>query len=273
MNRRMWENPATVANMATLRQRGIRLLGPAEGEQACGESGPGRMLEAAELYRGLVAARSPGRLAGLRAVVTAGPTREAVDPVRYVGNRSSGKMGFAIADALVAQGASVTLVAGPVALETPRSVQRLDVESALQMRASVMDAIGDAGLFIACAAVADFRPVSPQPDKIKKENENLSIELVRNPDILAEVAALPERPFCVGFAAETNDLEHYAEGKRRAKRLDMIAANSVGAGKGFEKDDNALLVLWEGGRVELPRQPKARLAEQLVTLIADRLDA
>ena len=206
-------------------------------------------------------------------VLTAGPTREALDPVRFLGNRSSGKMGFAIADALVAQGAEVILVAGPVSLPTPSGAKRVDVESAQQMRDAVFTSLPGTAIFIACAAVADFRPAKPVGQKIKKTQETLTLELIRNPDILSEVSSLSERPFCVGFAAETQDVEAYAEGKRRAKGLDMIAANQVGVSQGFEADDNALLVLWDGGRKALAKQPKSVLAEQLVNLIVDRFDA
>lgn len=216
-----------------------------------------------------------GRLAGRQVLLTAGPTQEALDPVRFLGNRSSGKMGFALAEALLAQGAAVTLVAGPVSLETPRGAERIDVVSAQQMREATLERAAQADIFIACAAVADYRPVEVAGEKIKKEaGETLTLALVRNPDILAEVSALRVgRPFCVGFAAETQDVEDYAERKRQAKGLDMIAANQVGASLGFESDDNALLVLWEGGRETLERQPKTRLAARLVDLIVERFDA
>jgi phosphopantothenoylcysteine decarboxylase/phosphopantothenate--cysteine ligase len=273
MNQAMWRHPATTANVALLRSRGVTVAGPAEGEQACGDTGPGRMLEPVALVAAIEARLSSGRLAGRRVVLTAGPTREAIDPVRFLGNRSSGKMGFALATALVAQGAETVMVAGPVSLATPPGVERVDVESALQMREAVHRLLPGSDIFIACAAVADFRPVEPVAQKIKKTAQTLHLELVRNPDILAEVAALEARPFCVGFAAETEDLETYAEGKRRSKGLDMIAANQVGAAQGFEADDNALLVLWEGGRALLPTQTKSQLAVQLVDLIADRFDA
>jgi phosphopantothenoylcysteine decarboxylase/phosphopantothenate--cysteine ligase len=231
------------------------------------------MLEPAEIQRAVRARFADGRLSGRKVLLTAGPTREALDPVRFLGNRSSGKMGFALATALVAEGASVTLVAGPVSLPTPAGVDRIDVESALQMREAVFTSVSGAAIFIACAAVADFRPAAVAEQKIKKTSETLTLELIRNPDILSEVAALPQRPFCVGFAAETDHVEANAQAKRRAKRLDMIAANRVGASRGFEVDDNALLVIWEGGQQSLPTQPKSRLAAQLVNLIVDRFDA
>lgn len=274
MNQAMWRHAATQANAAVLRERGVQLLGPDDGQQACGDVGPGRMLEPSAILAAVAQRLADGRLAGRRVVLTAGPTREALDPVRYLGNRSSGKMGFALAEALVAQGADVILVAGPVALTTPDGVQRFDVETARDMHAAVFAAINGADIFVACAAVADYRPADVAAQKIKKQDvDTLSVELVRNPDILAEVSALPERPFCVGFAAETNDVADYAERKRSTKGLDMIAANQVGASQGFEADDNALLVIWEGGRRALPMQSKRQLADQLVDLIVERFDA
>ena len=272
MNQAMWSHPATAANVTRLTGRGVQVVGPDVGDQACGDHGPGRMLEPSAIVDALVP-RGGHRLAGRRALVTAGPTREAIDPVRFIANRSSGKMGFAVAEALAARGAAVTLVSGPVALVTPPGVERVDVESAREMRDAVLAALPGKDLFVASAAVADYRPVDVSPDKIKKADETLTIALSRNPDILGEVAARPDRPFCVGFAAETREVADYAEKKRRAKRLDMIAANEVGESCGFEQDDNALLVLWEGGQAELPRQNKSRLAAQLVELIADRFDA
>jgi len=273
MNQAMWQHAATRSNVELLRSRGVSMLGPDEGAQACGEIGPGRMLEPEAIAKAVREHFVSGRLNGQRVVLTAGPTREALDPVRFLGNRSSGKMGFAIADALVAQGAEVILVAGPVSLPTPAGVKRVDVESAQQMRDAVFTYLPGTAVFVACAAVADFRPAKSVGQKIKKTEETLTLELIRNPDILSEVSSSSDRPFCVGFAAETNDLEAYAEGKRRAKGLDMIAANQVGASQGFEADDNALLVLWDGGRKALAKQPKSVLAEQLVNLIVDRFDA
>jgi phosphopantothenoylcysteine decarboxylase/phosphopantothenate--cysteine ligase len=274
MNRTMWAHPATVDNVALLRRRGVVVLPPASGEQACGEVGPGRLPEPPELLAALAGRLGGGRLGGLRAVVTAGPTREPLDPVRFLGNRSSGRMGYAVARALAAAGAEVELVSGPVALDPPAGVRRRSVESAQEMRRAVFEVLPGADLFVATAAVADYRPAEPAPGKIKKQAERLTVELVRNPDILAEVAAQEPRPFIVGFAAETDDLAFHAEHKRRAKGLDMIAANLVGSGRlGFDTGDNSLLVLWEGGRADLPVQPKTRLAEQLVALIAERLHA
>jgi phosphopantothenoylcysteine decarboxylase/phosphopantothenate--cysteine ligase len=273
MNQAMWRHPATASNVERLQARGVTLAGPDAGEQACGDTGPGRMSEPVAILAAIEARLGIGRLGGRRVVLTAGPTREAIDPVRFVGNRSSGKMGFALAQALVAQGAEVVMVSGPVSLPTPAGVERVDVESALQMRDAVHDALPGTDVFIACAAVADFRPIEAVSRKIKKSEETMRLELVRNPDILAEVAALEDRPFCVGFAAETHDVEAYAEAKRRSKGLDMIAANQVSAEQGFEKDDNALLVLWDGGQTRLPMQTKSQLAVRLVDMIADRFDA
>ena len=273
MNQAMWRHAATRANVALLVNRGVTMLGPDEGEQACGDTGPGRMLEPSAIVSALRGAPSRGRLLGLRVVLTAGPTREALDPVRFLGNRSSGKMGFALASALAAQGAEVVLISGPVALATPPGVERIDVASALEMRDAVFTSLPGAAIFVACAAVADFRPAVVAEQKIKKTTETLTLELIRNPDILSEVSALSDRPFCIGFAAETHDLETFAEAKLRTKGLDMIAANRVSASQGFEMDDNALLVIWNGGREALAQQSKPQLAARLVKLIADRFDA
>lgn len=273
MNRAMWAHAATRFNTAGLEARGVRIWGPGTGEQACGDNGPGRMLEPGQLLEEVEALFGGGRFAGRHAVVTAGPTREPVDPVRFVGNRSSGKMGYAVAEALLREGAEVTLVSGPVDLDPPAGAKIVLVETAQQMHQACLEVAPSSDLFVACAAVADYRPVEANSQKIKKEADTLSLQLVKNPDILRDVASLDARPFCVGFAAETGDLESLAEAKRRAKGVDMIAANTVGEGSGFDVDDNALLVLWEGGRVQLMRQPKPRLAEQLVSLIAERMDA
>ena len=273
MNQAMWLHSATRSNVELLQSRGVRLLGPDDGAQACGDTGPGRMVEPETLASAVRDRFISGRLAGKRVLLTAGPTREALDPVRFLGNRSSGKMGFALASALVAQGAEVILVAGPVSLPTPDGVRRIDAESAQEMRDAVFTSLPGTAIFVACAAVADFRPEKVVERKIKKTDETLTLKLVRNPDILSEVSLSPDRPFCVGFAAETNDVEAYADAKRRAKGLDMIAANQVGASQGFETDENALLVLWEGGRQVFPMQPKPVLAGQLASLIADRFDA
>jgi phosphopantothenoylcysteine decarboxylase/phosphopantothenate--cysteine ligase len=268
MNRAMWENPATGDNIATLGKRGVLIMGPAEGLQACGESGPGRMLEPADLVTRLASLFQTGLLAGKRVLVTAGPTREAIDPVRYISNRSSGRMGFAVATAAAEAGAAVTLISGPVSLATPAGVQRIDVESAADMHAAVMREIACADIFISVAAVADYRPLVAAPHKIKKADPEISLDLVRNSDILAAVAALPDAPFTVGFAAETEALEVNAQHKREAKSIDMIAANTVGSDQGFECEENALHVFWNQGEQRLPRADKTKLARQLIAVIA-----
>jgi len=275
MNRQMWANVATQANVALLKSRGVRVLGPASGEQACGEIGPGRMLEAielADLAAPLLA--QPGPLTGKRVLITAGPTREGIDPVRFISNRSSGKMGFAVAQAMHAAGAEVTLVSGPVSLATPPGVRRVNVESAEEMLAAVERELPGTSVFVATAAVADYRPTAMATDKIKKRTTQLTVEMTRTTDILASVAARPDRPFVVGFAAETTAVEQHALEKLLRKNLDMIAANEVGCCKAFDCEDNALLVLSRGGgRVELPQAPKRELATALVDLIAERLAA
>ncbi|OOZ46100.1 bifunctional phosphopantothenoylcysteine decarboxylase/phosphopantothenate--cysteine ligase CoaBC [Solemya velum gill symbiont] len=271
MNQQMWADTATQANLERLDEREYLIWGPAAGEQACGDVGMGRMIEPAEIAEKIDASFPGGRLDGISAMVTAGPTYEAIDPVRFIGNRSSGKMGFAVARALVEQGAEVTLVAGPVKLEAPKGVRRIDVESAAEMHAAVMDSIAGQALFVASAAVADYRPADVADGKIKKSAQSMTLELVRNPDILVDVAALPEPPFCVGFAAETHDVVGHAEEKRTRKNLDMIAANHVGGETGgFDAADNALTVLWKNGSIELPMMDKQRLAHRLVELICDQ---
>ena len=274
MNQQMWADPATQANIETLRAHDRLIWGPAAGEQACGDVGPGRMLEPAQIFDAAREMFTRGALAGVRAMVTAGPTHEAIDPVRFIGNRSSGKMGFAVAQALEEQGAEVTLVAGPSTLPTPPGVSRIDVESALEMHAAVMKQAGNCDLFVATAAVADYRPETVADSKIKKTADSLEIRLVKNLDILADVAALENGPYTVGFAAETDEVAKYADEKRRRKGIDMIAANEVGGKRGgFNTDENALLVLWEGGQQELPMTGKLRLARQLVELIIRKIHA
>jgi len=270
MNRAMWENPATRANIAALGSRGVHIFGPALGEQACGETGPGRLLEPDELVTAVAGLFETRALTGRRVLVTAGPTREAIDPVRYISNHSSGRMGFAVAQAAVEAGAGVTLVSGPVSLATPPRVQRIDVVSAADMRRAVLEQVVNCDIFIAVAAVADYRPEHAAANKLKKTAGQMTLTLVRNPDILAEVAALPSAPFTVGFAAETHAVAAHARTKREAKGVDMIAANQVGAGQGFDSEDNALHVIWAGGERALPLTGKARLARQLVALIAER---
>jgi len=273
MNRIMWSNKATQANVATLASRGIRFLGPGSGGQACGEIGPGRMWEPLQLAESLLAPPvNAGLLSGLNVLITAGPTRERLDPVRYLTNRSSGKMGFAVAAAAKEAGAHVTIITGPVQLETPVGVTRINVESARDMYAAVHGHVGDADVFIAAAAVADFQPATVSKTKIKKQgNANVTLELEPAPDIVKSVADMLERPFVVGFAAETNDVEDNARAKLKRKKLDMIAANHVGDGIAFDCDDNALTVIWPGGKVEVARGPKIEVARELISLIAKRL--
>jgi phosphopantothenoylcysteine decarboxylase / phosphopantothenate---cysteine ligase len=276
MNRLMWAHPATAANLALLRARGVRVLGPGIGEQACGETGEGRMLEPSELAAAVLAElSSPVRgLMGRRILINAGPTYEDIDPVRFLGNRSSGKMGFALAAVAAASGAEVSLVAGPVVLPTPPGVTRINVRSAAQMREAVLDGLDSVDVFIAAAAVADYRPRECASQKIKKSAETFSIDCVRNPDIVAEAAARQKRPLVVGFAAETRDVETYALDKLERKGLDLIAANDVAApGLGFESESNALTVLWKGGRARIETAPKAEVARLLLEIIAERLEA
>ena len=273
MNRVMWNHQATQHNCRVLQQRGVSLLGPAEGEQACGETGAGRMLEAEQLLSALARYWQQGVLAGCRVLLTAGPTREAIDPVRYISNHSSGRMGYAVAEAATAAGAEVVLVSGPTALAWPAGVEKIAVETAAEMSDAVRGYADKSQIFIATAAVADYRPVAVQDKKIKKDAAELSLPLARTDDILAQVAALPDKPFCVGFAAETNDLETYAQNKMQRKGLDMIAANLVGDGQGFNATDNALTVLWPGGKQEITRADKRVVARELITLIAERYHA
>ena len=267
MNQAMWRHAATRANVELLRGRGVQVFGPADGEQACGEVGPGRMLQAQDLLQALADAFSSARLAGAKVVLTAGPTREPLDPVRFLSNRSSGKMGYAIARAAREAGASVEIVSGPVLLDAPVGVQRVMVESGEEMLAAVLERMSDCDLFIATAAVTDYRPARPAQQKIKKQAVDTSLPLEPVTDILATVAALDHRPFCVGFAAETEQLEQYAQKKRLCKGVDLIAANRVGNGQGFESDDNELLLVWEGGSCWLRKDAKTRLAHQLIEKI------
>jgi len=282
MNRLMWSHAATRENVARLTQRGVTILGPDEGLQACGETGAGRLLEPEALRdaliegvqaRGPARAVSPGPLHGRSLVITAGPTQEAIDPVRFLGNRSSGRMGFAIAAAAARRGARVTLIAGPVALDTPAGVARIDVETAREMRVAVLGTVPAADVLVAVAAVADYRVADVAPEKIKKSAERLTLELVRNPDILAEVAALDDRPFCVGFAAETDRVEAHARGKLERKALDLIAANHVGqpGNAVFGSETNALDVYWRpDGHRRIETDTKAAVAERLLDIVAER---
>jgi len=268
MNWAMWDNPATQENVRRLRERRVRLLGPVAGELAEGETGMGRMLEPAEIVAMLSESQRP--LRGLNVLVTAGPTREPLDPVRFVSNRSSGKMGFAVARAAAEAGAAVTLVSGPVHLATPRDVVRVDVETAAEMHAAVMKRVKQAQVFIAAAAVADYAPKHAAAQKIKKKGASLEVKLARTADILAEVAQLKSPPYTVGFAAETEKLESHAREKLTKKGLDLLAANLVGKGRGFDQDDNALTLYWKGGKLELHNGPKIELARQLVQIISER---
>ncbi|MDH4259915.1 MAG: bifunctional phosphopantothenoylcysteine decarboxylase/phosphopantothenate--cysteine ligase CoaBC [Gammaproteobacteria bacterium] len=271
MNQQMWANPATAANVALLRDRGATILGPGEGDQACGETGPGRMLEPDQLAELTLSRLSAKRvLAGRKVVVSAGPTRERLDPVRFISNRSSGKMGYAVAQAARDAGATVVLVSGPVGISPPSGVEFVAVESAQQMHEAVHRALADADIYIGAAAVADYQARAIAAQKIKKSSDSMQLELVKAPDILASVAALKSgRPFVVGFAAETENIEENARAKLVRKRADMIAANLVGDGLGFDRDDNSLLVLWAGGREEIASCVKPELARRLVTLIAE----
>jgi phosphopantothenoylcysteine decarboxylase/phosphopantothenate--cysteine ligase len=275
MNQQMWAHPAVQANIETLRQRGVRLLGPASGDQACGDIGSGRMLEPMELRGAMASSFGNAVLRGLKVVVSAGPTYEDIDPVRFIGNRSSGQMGFAAAEAAAQEGADVTLVAGPVSLPTPQGVaRRVDVRSAAQMRDAVVAAAAQADIYIAAAAVGDYRPASVADHKIKKhDGAALVLNLAENPDILAVLGAQTVRPFLVGFAAETHDVERYARDKLQRKGLDMIAANQVGGGLGFEAADNALTLYWPDGVAELGRTSKTELAHRLIAKVAERYRA
>ncbi len=272
MNQQMFANPATADNLASLRARSVLVWGPDEGEQACGDVGPGRMLEPEALLQLVDDRFRPGKLDGVSLLLTAGPTREVIDPVRYISNRSSGKMGYALAQAATREGAEVTLVSGPVALAPPAVARFIAVETADEMFNAVMQHAAQSDIFIACAAVSDYRVDEVAAHKIKKESDTLTLKLVRNPDILATVSALESgRPFCVGFAAETRQMEEYARDKLEQKKLDLIAANLVGGeGSGFESEQNRLEVFWKDGRHEIERASKAEVAKQLMDLIAER---
>lgn len=269
MNQLMWANAATRENVERLRSRGIEILGPGVGDQACGETGAGRMLEPEQLASAMIGNVGSGKLAGRTVLITAGPTRERVDPVRFITNRSSGKMGFAVAEAARDAGARVVLVSGPVGLATPAGIERVDVESADQMLDAVQSRLAETDIFIAAAAVSDYRPAQAAREKIKKTGETMTLALSRTTDILATVAAAIPRPFVVGFAAETQNVEQNALAKLNDKKLDMIAANQVGDNLAFDRNDNALMVYWPGGQQELARASKMQLAEQLVGLIAE----
>lgn len=274
MNQQMWRDPATRANIDMLQDRGMSLVGPASGEQACGDVGPGRMEQPANIALAAAGLFANGALAGRRVVITAGPTREALDPVRYLSNHSSGKMGYALAAAAVDAGAQVTLVSGPVQLATPEHAERVDVVSAAQMLEACLARLADCDLFIACAAVADYRPATVAAGKIKKDAEHITLELERTTDILATVSGHAQAPFTVGFAAETHDVEHYARGKLERKQLDMIVANDVSdTAIGFNSDQNAVTVFWQQGSCALAQASKSTIARELIALIAQRMEA
>ena len=272
MNQQMWRDPATTANVDTLLQRNMQMIGPAAGEQACGDVGPGRMEEPQTIAEAAAGLFSGGALAGKRVVITAGPTREALDPVRYISNHSSGKMGYALAQAAVDAGARTTLVSGPVNLQVPDHANCKPVESARDMLDACLALVPDCDIFIACAAVADYRPAQVQEQKIKKGDEDeTTLLLVKNPDIVAAVAASESRPFTVGFAAETQDVLGYARAKMKRKGLDMIIANDVSdSGIGFNSEENEVTVLWPEGEQPLTRANKAAIARQIMELIAER---
>ncbi len=268
MNQQMYRNVATQENIATLARRGMHIWGPAAGEQACGDVGPGRMLEPMQLVHLCEQFFQPKLLAGKSVLITAGPTREAIDPVRYISNHSSGKMGFALANAAAQLGAKVTLISGPVSLNTPAGVERINVASAQEMHDAVMAHAPSHDAFISCAAVADYRPENVASQKLKKteNNDQMTINMVKNPDIVATVANMTEqRPFTVGFAAETNDVETYARGKLVKKNLDMICANDVSVeGQGFNSNDNAITLFWSEGEQALALESKEALSFRIL---------
>ena len=269
MNQQMWQSDATKDNMKRLQARNVVILGPDSGDQACGETGPGRMLEPAAIVARIKNEFAPKRLENKRILITAGPTREPIDPVRYLSNRSSGKMGFSMATAALQAGAEVTLIAGPVSLEINKAVNRINVETAATMHTKVIENIDSCDIFIATAAVSDYRPEFMEAQKIKKDADQLTLSLTKNPDILADVAGRSSKPFCVGFAAETQNLEHYARQKLISKNLDMIIANPVDNGRGFDQEDNTLHVFWKDGDKAFATAPKTELARQLINLIAE----
>lgn len=273
MNRLMWENAATKENLSVLKQRGIHVLGPGAGGQACGEVGLGRMLEPEQLVQEIAGLFASGILSGAKLLLTAGPTREPIDAMRFLSNRSSGKMGYALAQAAIEAGADVTLVSGPVALATPGRVKRLDVSSADEMYEAVMSEVAGSDVFISAAAVADYRPANPSKEKVKRKDNNVDLALIQNRDIVASVAALPDKPFTVGFAAETSDMEAHARAKLKRKGLDLIAANQVGDGQGAEVDENAMTLYWADGSQHLEKSSKTKIARQMVAIIGEHYRA
>ena len=271
MNQQMWHAEITQKNITSLAQSGVQLLGPGQGEQACGDVGFGRMLDVPDLVTQCHQLLCPPQtLTGQHVVVTAGPTREAIDPVRYISNHSSGKMGYAIAQAAIDAGAKVTLISGPVNIKPPSKCTVVNIESASEMYEQSLALAPTADVFIACAAVADYRVAEIADNKIKKSKDNMQIALVKNPDIVASVAALTNKPYTVGFAAETQDIEKYARGKLARKNLDLIAANDVSIpGQGFNSNDNALTLFTETEEIKLPLASKIDLARQLIMVIAE----
>ncbi len=276
MNQAMWAHPAVQHNRGLLAGRGVEILGPGDGAQACGDTGPGRMLEPDDIVARLLGPGlrlNPRLLAGRKIVITAGPTREPIDPVRYITNRSSGKMGFALAAAAREAGGEVALIAGPVALGAPAGVRRVNVETAAQMYQRVHEELADTDIFIGCAAVSDYRPATASAEKIKRSADTMELALVRSEDTLASVAALKNPPFTVGFAAETQDVERHARDKLARKRVNMIAANRVGPDCGFDTETNTLTVYWDGGESALGEGSKAVLARRLIELVAEHFGA
>ncbi|MGI9290300.1 MAG: bifunctional phosphopantothenoylcysteine decarboxylase/phosphopantothenate--cysteine ligase CoaBC [Gammaproteobacteria bacterium] len=273
MNQAMWRDAATQANCDILRKRNMQFIGPDEGEQACGDVGPGRMTEPAAIVSCLTRGGHSGPFEGLKILVSAGPTREAIDPVRFVSNRSSGKMGFAVAKAAADAGADVTLLAGPVNLPTPPGVERIDVETTQQMVDAAMACVDNMDIYIGSAAISDYRPAEVAGQKIKKKSDTFTLEMVKSPDLLAMIAALENGPFTCGFAAETEKLVEHATDKLNRKKLNMIVANLVGEKLCFDADDNEAIVIWEGGNHPLPKLAKQELARQLVDVIAARYRA
>lgn len=271
MNQAMWRDKATQANLLTLQEKKVVIMGPGDGSQACGDIGPGRMLDPNDIAELTASQFQSSVLDGVKVVITAGPTREAIDPVRYISNHSSGKMGFSLAQAAIEAGASVTLISGPVALPTPERCHRIDISSAEQMLLAAEQQMGNCDIFIACAAVADYRPDSVADHKIKKTSESMTIQLVRNRDIISHIANHPQRPFTVGFAAETQNVKHYAREKLQAKGLDLIIANDVSNSDiGFNSDNNEVSLIWDDGEQDLPKCSKQQLGRTLVAEVAAR---
>ncbi len=274
MNQQMYANQATQDNIKQLATRDVLVWGPDDGEQACGDFGPGRMLEPTAIFDRIVESLGPGKLNGRKVLITAGPTRESIDPVRYISNRSTGRMGFALARAAQQAGAGVTLISGPVNLNEPPGVERISVSSAIEMRDAVIDRVAQVDIFIACAAVSDYRVEQVAAQKIKKSRQKMNLELVPNPDIVSEVTGLKNGPFTLGFAAETEKVEQHAREKLQRKNLDMIAANLVDTEQtGFETDTNELIVIWADGQQLLTLNDKNEIAKQLIDLVAKHYNA